>query len=439
VPLDNPAELLQRLIRIDTTTPPGNEGAAVGVVRDLLDDAGIAHRTVERTPGRPNLIARLPGRGQAPPFLMQAHIDVVPASPHGWRHPPFGGHLDEHGFVWGRGALDMKSGLVMMLAALLRLHARGERPAGDVLFAVLSDEEGGGEDGAAFLVADHPELFDGVCYAIGEFGGFTLTMAGHRFAPIQVAEKQICWLRLTIHGSGGHGSLALADGVSARLGRILQRLAKPVLPVHLTPVVAGMLDRIQAVLPAPVRPAVRLLRNPRTADRLLRVAGEQGRILAPMLRNTATPNLIRSGDKINVQPASATIELDGRVLPGFTADDLVAELRQLLAGELGPDAELEVVRFEPVPAQADLGLYDTLAGVLGDHLPGADPIPMLLPASTDGRHFAKLGIQTYGFTPMDLPADLHFTTLIHGVNERIPAASVDLGARCIETLLTRLP
>jgi acetylornithine deacetylase/succinyl-diaminopimelate desuccinylase-like protein len=429
----DPVELLRQLIRFDTTNPPGDEAAAVAHVAGVLHGLGLETRLYESVAGRPNLVARLPGRGVAPPLLWQAHIDVVPADPAGWTHPPFSATLAD-GFVHGRGALDMKSGLAMMVTAVGRALEQGRPPAGDVILAVLADEEAGGVHGARFLVDKHPELFAGVRYALGEFGGFTLELAGRRFAPVQVSEKQICHVVATIRGPGGHGSLALAGGgVSTRLGGLLGRLDRPRLPVHVTPVVASMLDAIAAEVGETAARVIRLLRNPRLADPVLRAAGEQGRMLMPLFRNTATANLVRAGTKINVRPTSATVELDGRVLPGFGPEDFLAELRRLL----GDDVELEVATFEPVPAEADLGLLPMLSGVLRAEDASLRPVPLLMPASTDGRHFSRLGIQSYGFTPMTLPRELAFTRLIHAADERIPVAAVEFGTRCFSGVLER--
>jgi len=426
-----PVELLRQLIRFDTTNPPGREAAAVAHVDDVLRGAGIATRLLESVPGRPNLVARLPGRGVAPPLLMQAHVDVVPADPAGWTHPPFEAAV-AGGFVWGRGSLDMKSGLAMMVTALVRAVAAGATPPGDVVLAVVADEEAGGDHGARFLVEKYPELFAGVRYALGEFGGFTLDIAGTRFSPVQVSEKQLCRLVATIRGPGGHGSLALGGGVPTRLAGLLARLDRPRLPIHLTPVVSGMLDAIAAEVPAAVARVIRLLHNPLLADPLLR-AGETGRTLMPLFRHTATPNIIRAGDEINVQPTSATVRLDGRVLPGFGAADLVRELQHLL----GDDVELEVERFDPVPAAVDLGLFGVLSDALREQDPALRPIPLLMPASTDGRHFSRLGIQSYGFTPMTLPRSLAFSRLVHAVDERIPLAALEFGTRCVSRVLER--
>src|SRR5918998_6630339 len=219
---ERPAELLQRLIRFDTTNPPGNERPCIEWIAELVRAVGVEPQIVAKDPARPSLIARLPGAGTAPPFLMQGHIDVVPAAGD-WEHPPFSGDVAD-GYVWGRGALDMKGGLAMMIAAFLRAAVADTSPPGDVVLCVLSDEEARGDLGARFLVEEHPALFDGVRFAIGEFGGFTLEIAGCRFYPMMVAEKQLCLVRATFHGPAGHGSLPVRGGAMGALGRFLDAL-----------------------------------------------------------------------------------------------------------------------------------------------------------------------------------------------------------------------
>src|ERR671917_1957852 len=191
---ERPAELLQRLIRFNTTNPPGNERECVEWIDELLREGGFETQILAKDPERPNLLARLKGRDQAPALLLYGHVDVVPVEGQSWRHPPFEGK-NVDGLVWGRGALDMKGGVAMMLAAFLRAKAEGLAPPGDVLLLVLSDEESGGDYGAKYLVEEHARLFDGVRYALGEFGGFSLYVGRRRFYPIQVAEKQLCFLR----------------------------------------------------------------------------------------------------------------------------------------------------------------------------------------------------------------------------------------------------
>lgn len=430
---DRPAELLQRLIRFDTTNPPGGEGECIAWVKGLLDDAGLEARILEKAPGRPNLLARLPGAGAAAPLLLQGHVDVVTTAGQDWTRPPFSGTVED-GFVWGRGALDMKGGVAMMIAAVLRAAAAGAKPPGDVLLCVLSDEEAGGDHGAKFLVEKHAELFDGVRFALGEFGGFTQEIAGRTFAPVMVAEKRLCWMRATFRGPGGHGSLPMRGGAVARLAAFLRRLDRRRLPVHVTPVVHDMVRAVAAELPAPQRAVLSGLTRPRLADRVLDLLGERGERFDPLLHNTVNATILSGGDKINVVPAEVSVDLDGRLLPGYGPEDLLAELRPL-AGE---GAEIEVLRHDPPgPAAPDMGLFPTLAGILREAAPEAVPMPLLLAAVTDGRHFARLGIQSYGFLPMRLPASLNFASLIHAADERIPVEAMEFGTAAIERALER--
>ncbi|MBA3532008.1 MAG: M20/M25/M40 family metallo-hydrolase, partial [Ardenticatenales bacterium] len=257
----NPVELAQALIRFDTSNPPGNEAACVAYVNGLLTQVGIETTLLARSPQRPNLIARLPGEGRALPLLLYGHLDVVPTTNQLWSHPPFEGVIED-GYLWGRGALDMKGGVAMMLAAFLRAKDEGLRPAGDILFALLSDEEGGGDDGAKFLVEQHPEHFAGVRHAIGEFGGFTLHLGGQRFYPIQVVEKQVCWMKIRVSGPAGHGSLPMRGGAMAKVARLLQQVEQHRLPVHVTAPARTMIEGMAASLPLATRQLLRQLLIP---------------------------------------------------------------------------------------------------------------------------------------------------------------------------------
>jgi acetylornithine deacetylase/succinyl-diaminopimelate desuccinylase-like protein len=429
---EHPVELLQRLLRFDTTNPPGGERACIEWLQRVLGGAGLETRVVAADPERPNLVARLRGEGTAAPLLLQGHVDVVSTSGQRWTHPPFEGVLAD-GYVWGRGALDMKSGVAMMVAAVLRIAAGGRRPAGDIVLALLSDEEAGGDLGARFLVDRHAELLGGIRYAIGEFGAFSMEIAGRRFYPIQVAEKQVCWTRATVRGPAGHGSLPLRGGATARLAAVLRTLDRRRLPVHVTDVPRRMLEAISAELPAPAAAVIRGLLNPRLTDGLLRVLGEPGRAFDPLLHNTVNATIVRAGEKVNVVPSEATVDLDGRLLPGFTPDDLLAELRSLI----GTDVELEVLRHEPAPGEPDLALFGLLANVLQERDAHGTAVPMLLPGITDARIFAKLGIQTYGFLPMQLPRQLRFMQLLHAADERLPADAVEFGTDAIRAVLER--
>ena len=426
-------EVLRDLIRFDTTNPPGNEGECIAYVQRLLTDAGVDSKLVARHDARPNLIARLPGAGEAPPLLLYGHVDVVTTAGQRWTHPPFAADLVD-GTVWGRGALDMKSGVAMLLDAFLRA-ARGElKPRGDVILAGLSDEEAGGDFGARFLAEEHADLFAGVKHALGEFGGFSSEVAGRRVYPIQVAEKQICWLRAVVRGPGGHASMPQRGGTTARLGRLLRALDRKRTPVHVTPVARQFVEGLADGLPRAKAAVVRGLLNPALTDRVLALLpAEQRSGFAPILRNTATPTIIRGGDKINVVPSEIEVELDGRLLPGFTPDDLIRELHALA----GADIELSVVRHDAGPKEPDMSWFDGLAAILRELDPTGKPVPLLMPGVTDGRFFSRIGIQTYGFLPLTLPADFKLFSIVHAADERVPADAVRFGAEAVGRAVER--
>ncbi|MFI4989881.1 MAG: M20/M25/M40 family metallo-hydrolase [Solirubrobacterales bacterium] len=428
---DRPVELLRRLLRFDTSNPPGNERECIEWIKGLLEALGCEVRLIAQEPERPNLIARIAGRGESPPLLLQGHVDVVAARGH-WQHGPFDGELAD-GYVWGRGALDMKGGVAMLLAAFMRAKASGAQPPGDVILCLLADEEAGSPLGAELLVREHPELFDGVRYSIGEFGGFTMDVARRRFYPIMVAEKQVCWTRATLRGPAGHGSMPVRGGAMGGLGKLLHALDRRRLPVHVTPVTRSMIEAIADDVPATLALPLRGLLLPTLTDHLLELFGERGRIFDPLLHNTASATIVQGGEKINVIPDLVSLELDCRLLPGFTPEQIFAELRALSGVEL----EFELVRHDPAAGEPDMAMFDTLAGTLRELDPGAKAIPMLLPGVTDGRFFSRLGIQTYGFLPMQLPPELPFMQLIHAPDERLPADAVEFGTRAIGRVLER--
>jgi acetylornithine deacetylase/succinyl-diaminopimelate desuccinylase-like protein len=428
----NPAEILQRLIRFDTTNPPGNEAECIAFVNQLLSDAGIETKLLARSQSRPNLIARLAGQGDAAPLLLYGHVDVVSTENQSWQHPPFSGELAD-GYIWGRGALDMKGGVAMMLTALLQAKLENTKLPGDVVLAVLADEENFGDYGARFLVESHPEEFSGIRYALGEFGGFSLSVAKRRFYPIQIAEKQICRLRIRFRGPGGHGSMPVRGGAMAKLAHFLNRLDTHSLPYHLTQPARLTIETMVSALGGASSLVMSQLLNPVLNGPVLRLLGDRGRFFAPLLRNTVSPTILQGSTHFNVIPGEVTVDLDGRLLPGFRPDDLIKEVRAVG----GDEAEIEVVRFDPGPSTLDMGLFDTLAGILKEADPKGVPCPLLLSGVTDARFFSQLGIQTYGFLPMPLPEDFSFTQVIHGADERIPVESVEFGTRAIYQALQR--
>lgn len=436
----DPVAILQTLIRFDTTNPPGNEAACIGYLQSLLHEAGIEHSLVAKTPDRPNLIARIRGRGLAPPLLLYGHVDVVTTANQQWTHPPFSAAL-VNGEIWGRGALDMKGGLAMLLCAFLRAKSDGLDLPCDLIFAALCDEENGSAYGAEYVVNAHPEHFAGVRYAIGEFGGFPLYIGNQKFYAVGVAEKRAAPFKMIVHGAGGHGARPLQGSAPGIAGQILARLDETHTPLHITPFVHQMITTVAASLPRRDGSLLLALLNPESSEMALEVLGADGRLFAALLRNTASATILRGGDKLNVIPSEVEIHFDGRLLPGYSAADLFNELRDLIGAKLA-----EKVEFVPLEDAADaytlpepdLALFDLLAGVLRDADPTGTPIPYMLSGVTDARAFAKLGIQTYGFLPMNLPKSLNFPALLHAADERIPVEALHFGAAAIYEALTRI-
>lgn len=427
-----PAEILQKLIQFDTTNPPGDEAQCITYIRGLLSEAGIESTIVAKTTNRPNLIARIKGTGNAKPILMYGHVDVVTTENQKWDHPPFEGKLVD-GVIWGRGALDMKGGVAMMVAAFLRAKAEGLQPAGDILLAIVSDEEAGGDFGAKFLVEEHPELFKDIRYAIGEFGGFTLQIGKRRFYPIMISEKQICWMKATVRGLGGHGSLPVRGGAMAELSKLLKRLDENDTPVHVTPPARMMVEAMASALGGVQGMLLGQLNNPLFTKSILNLLGSSGRVFYPLFHNTVSPTMLHGSSKINVIPGEISLEMDGRLLPGFKPEDMINELRPIV----GNNVELEIRQFEPGPAEPDMGMFNSLSQILKEADPEGVPVPLLLSGVTDGRFFSKLGIQTYGFLPLALPKEFNFSATIHAANERVPAAAIEFGANAIYKALER--
>lgn len=429
---ENPAELLQNLIRFDTTNPPGNERACIEYINGLLKDAGFETTLIARNPERPNLITRLKGEGKAPPLLLYGHLDVVTTQGQNWTYPPFEARIADN-FIWGRGALDMKHGVAMYLAAILKAKAEGTSLPGDVIFAATVDEEATCEDGAKFLVEEHAEMFKGVHFALSEFGGFNLTVGGKRFYLIQIAEKQGCLVRITFHGPGGHAANPVRNGAMAKLGAALRTLDRHPLPVHITPPVREMLTKFATGLDGLTGPIIRQLLNPSLTNAIMSALGKRLSIFEPLLHNTVSPTMLKASDKRNVIPSEVVLDLDGRLLPGFTAPDLERELGILL----GQDATIETVLPYPGPATSDMGLFETLAASLRALDPTGIPVPYVNPAVTDARFFGRLGIQTYGYTPLQLPDDFSFVSTIHAADERVPVETMQFGARAVYEVLQK--
>jgi acetylornithine deacetylase/succinyl-diaminopimelate desuccinylase-like protein len=424
-------ELARDLIRLDTTNPPGEEHLAVELIERLLTDAHIEHARYESEPGRPNLVARIKGRGEAPPLLLQGHVDVVTTVNQDWRHRPFGGDIID-GYLWGRGALDMKGGVAMIVSAALRAHARGGAP-GDIVLVVLADEEAGGVYGARWIVDTHPELFAGVRHGIGEGGGEAQYLGGRRFYPIMVSEKRGCQMLVTLRGPGGHGSVPAHGGAMAKLGALLTKLDSHRLPVHITAPVRLQLESMRDALDEPLKTALAAMLDPLRTDAALAQVGRLGPELDAELHNTVNATIVSGGLKINVIPSAVQVQLDGRLLPGYGPDDMVRELRAVVGDE--PDIEVQLVG--PAQPEIDLSQFDLFASILREADPGSIPIPLLQPGATDGRFFSKLGIVTYGFLPLNLPEDFNAMPTIHAADERVPVRALEFGAECVYDAVMR--
>lgn len=421
-------ELFRELLRIDTTNPPGNERPAAELCAEWLRREGLEPQLLEAEKDRTNLVCRIRGRGSLPPLLLTAHLDVVPAG-EGWQIPPFSGEIHD-GFLWGRGAIDMKHHVAMSVTVMRSLAREPGALERDVILALTADEEAGCEKGSAWLVDHHPEKVKAE-YALGEIGGFTLHLGGKRFYPIQVAQKGVVWMKARARGPGGHGSMPRRGTAISQLSRALHRLSETSLPTHVPDVtrsfVKGLLD---AVGLSGRFPAEAFL-HPGLARVLLGILPDRklARGLIPLFSNTVTPTVVRAGEKINQIPTVAEAELDGRSLPGPEGELLVEELETLL----GPGIELEVVRSLPaVESNADTPLFEALCAAIRKGDPEGVPVPFLIPGFTDGHAFARNGATYYGFAPVQLPQGLDFTGLYHDVDERIPVEGFRWGCRVLE-------
>jgi acetylornithine deacetylase/succinyl-diaminopimelate desuccinylase-like protein len=429
---DRCVELLQQLIRIPTVNPPGEERAAAELLAEFLRQAGIEPKLLEPEPGRTSLVARVKGDGSAPPLLLAGHTDVVEADASQWRHGPFSGDIAE-GCVWGRGAVDMKNMMAMSACVLSMLARSGAKLRRDVIFAAVADEEAGCEKGSHFLVNEHADLVRAE-YMLGEVGGFSLHMKGRVFYPIMVAEKGMCWVKATFRGKPGHGSMPREDSAVVRAADAIARLGHGRLPMHPTEAVQRFVRELGANLPLPASAVLPRLMNPKLGKLILdRVLSEsQRRVFGAYLSNTASPTVVRAGAKTNVIPGEATVEIDGRTLPGQTEQDFLRELREVL----GQDVELQVLRsMPPVQTSPDTPLFDTISRVLREHDPKALPVPYLVPGFTDAKAFSRLGTKCYGFVPVQLQED--FASLYHGHDERIPVQGLKWGLRVLAEVVQR--
>ena len=439
--------LLQDLLRIPTvnrgTNEPGdgNERPAAERIAAFLREGGVEPKLLERTPNRTNLVARLRAKDESSsrgPLLLNAHLDVVEADETRWKHPPFGGEIHD-GWLWGRGAIDMKHMAAMSACVMVLLAREGLTLQRDVIFAAVADEEAACNQGSLFLVSEHPDEVRAE-YVLGEIGAFSLHLFGRTFYPIQVAEKGICWVRASFEGNPGHGSLPNSDSAINRLARGISRLSRRRLPIHPTPIVRGFIEQIAEELPRPQRDVMRRLSTPKVAslilDYLVRDPDQQ-RSFGAMLSNTASPTILAGGRKVNVIPGKATIDLDGRILPGQTPNSFLEELRDAMGPE-GRRAKIEILESRaPTETSPETPLFAHLARTIRKHDPGGIPLPYMIPGFTDATAYARLGSKCYGFSPVrfdrhgDGDGSASFSRMYHGDDERIPTDGLRWGLRVL--------
>ena len=422
-------DLCRDLIRIDTTNTGDPqtttaERPAAEWVAERLAEVGIDSQLRESMPGRASLVARVegtdPGRGA---LLVHGHLDVVPADASEWSLPPFGGEVHD-GYVWGRGAVDMKDFDAMMIAVVRHWARTGYRPPRDIVLAFTADEEAGSTYGARFLVEQHPELLEGCTEAIGEVGGYSFSVSEDlRLYLIQIAEKGIDWLRLTATGRPGHGSMLHEDNAVTTLAETVARVGRHRFPVEITPAVRAFLEHVSEILDIEL--------DPDEPEAVIAKLGPIARIIGATLRNTANPTRLSAGYKENVIPGRAWATIDCRTLPG-RSEQLLEQVRELA----GPDVSIEYVQHQPpVETTFDGPLVDAMAAALRSEDPGARAVPYMLSGGTDAKSFHELGIRCFGFSPLRLPAGLDFASLFHGVDERVPVQGLEFGVRVLDRFL----
>ncbi len=431
---DEALEHFQTLLRFDTTNPPGDVAAATRYIAEVLGREGISSTVLEAAPGRTNLVARLSAGDPNDALMISAHLDVVPAERERWTHPPFAAEIHD-GYLWGRGAIDMKHMAVFGLMALVLLRRLGVELRRDVVLAAIADEEAGMEYGSKWLVSHHPDLIAGR-WCLGEVGGFTMHVGGQRVYPIQRAEKGIVWLKMTTSGTPGHGSMPHRDNAVVKLSRALSRLAARPLPRHRNEPVQGMIADLGKAAGFPLSIPLRLISVPILGDWVLdRLPGSDlPPLLSALLHDTACPTGLVAGQKENVIPSAASVVLDCRILPGSSLDALMSEIRQAVR----EDVTFEVIQAsDPVVHEDDTPLFDVIRQVLSERDPGCHVLPTCIVGYTDGASYRKLGYTTYGFAPIRLPPDLVFSQLFHGHDERIPVAGFKWGLRTFFEVVRR--
>lgn len=417
--------IAQDLIRFDTSNFGGGkangEREAAEYVGAFMEGLGLVPAYYEPIPRRTNVMARVPGRDSTKPALVvHGHLDVVPAVAEDWTVDPFAGEVRD-GMLWGRGAVDMKNMNAMILTAVADLVRAGEQPERDLVLAFFSDEENGGVEGSARVVQDHPEWFAGAAEAISEVGGYSITVDDRRAYLLQVGEKALIWIRLVAKGRAGHGSRLHDDNAVVKLAEAVGAIGRTRWPIRLTPTTRALLQGLSDLTGRPTD----------DPDSLAAASGPAEAFLRSTFRTTTNPTMLTAGYKHNVIPERAEALIDVRVIPG-TEDDVLAELQQIV----GDDIAIEtVVRDIGMETPFEGALVEKMVQALGRYDPGVPVIPYLLGAGTDNKALSRLGITGYGFAPLRLPADLDFTGMFHGVDERVPVESLVFGQQVLTDLL----
>ena len=426
-------ELVKKLIEIDTSNPPGKEKAAADFLRDYLASFGIDAEVLESAPGRGNLVARLRGSGEKPALLLLGHLDVVPAEAGDWQSPPFRPAVRE-GYLYGRGALDMKSLVALEVQAFIQAHREGKLK-GDLVLALTADEEAGGKFGAQFLIDRHWEKVR-ADFVLNE-GSVGQDRDGMHLYPIQVAEKGVAWTRLKAKGSSGHGSMPAQDNAVAFLLTAMERLTAKAPPIRKTEISAEFLRRVAGHQSFPrsflmrhlFSPPIRWLADTVFADKIA-----SDKVLNAMLRDTLVPTVLQAGFKTNVIPSEAVGEIDARLLPGRSPEDFLAEIRKRLEG-LPVEAEL-LQQNPPNASPFDTPFFRAFEKAIREADDQALVLPFISPGATDSRFFREKGIVAYGLIPLLLkPSDL---AGLHGKDERIPVAELERGEKILHRVVQEM-
>jgi acetylornithine deacetylase/succinyl-diaminopimelate desuccinylase-like protein len=426
---DEVAALASDLIRIDTTNPGDHSGpgerAAAEHVAALLAEAGLEPKIYESHEKRASVVARVEGSDRTrPALLIHGHLDVVPADASDWQVHPFSGEISD-GCVWGRGAVDMKDFDAITLAVIRQRLAEGRKPPRDVVLAFLADEEAGGTWGARWLVDNHPEHFEGVTEAIGEVGGFSVTIGDKRLYLLQTAEKGMAWMRLTARGTAGHGSMLQPDNAVTEVAEAIARIGRHEWPIRETEAAFAFAREACEALGVDF--------NPEDPGATLAKLGSISRMVGATLTNTANPTMLSAGYKVNVIPQVATAQVDGRFLPGHE-EEFFREIDALA----GPGVRREFVHHDvAVETSFDGDLVAAMRQALLAEDPEGTMVPYCLSGGTDAKSFSRLGIRCFGFTPLRLPAELDFAGMFHGVDERVPVSALKFGTRVLDNFLDR--